>query len=182
MQFRLHFRTNDLSIPMAYHYQVQSMLYKIFSERSAYGKQIHDSGYWLGHKKFQLFCFGPLAGRYDMDRTWKELLFEKSVTLELRTPDEKLAALWQQLLQPGLEATLCGQKIELASVTAKRFHISEERCRIKMLSPILAYRTIDGRRKNYTPLDSEFCALAAQNFYINRAGFIDSRYSFAEHT
>lgn len=175
MQFRLHFRTNNLAIPMAHHYQVQSMLYHIFSESSTYGKQLHDSGYRLGSKKFQLFCFGPLTGRYDTDRTWKELLFEKSVTLELRTPDQKLAALWQQLLLPGLEATLCGQKIELASITTTQFRISEERCKIKMLSPILAYRTIDGRRKNYTPLEPEFSALAAQNF-------IQKYFAFAERT
>lgn len=168
MQFYLRFSVNELTLPLAYHYQVQSMLYNLMYLDPEYGDQIHDQGHRNGERAFKLFCFGPLAGAYQVNRERKEITFASEVLLEVRTVDLRLAVLWQEALQPGLTAVLCGQPLHLEAVEHDGQVISESCCTIQMISPILAYQSYEreGRVKTkfFNPLDREFEELVNSNF------------------
>lgn len=168
MQFYLRFTVDHLTLPLAYGYPLQSMLYRLMYPDPAYSAQLHDRGHSDGNRTFKLFCFGPLAGPHRVDLGKKQIVFFSEVLLELRTPDPRLAVLWQEALEPGLELRLCGQPLLLAQVEVDRQGISARRCRIRALSPILACRSYEqeGRRKTrfYNPLEPEFAQLVDQNF------------------
>lgn len=164
MQVQLRFQTRNLIIPLSYHYQVQSMLYSLMRQDTACGAEIHEHGYQMNRREFRLFCFGSLTGQTGVDSVRKELLFIQHADLEVRTADPKLSELLMRLLRPGLELTLCGQRLQLESVEMADRRITKSQCRIKALSPILAYRTMNGERRSYNPLQAEFCQLIADNF------------------
>lgn len=76
MQFYLCFSVDHLTLPLAYGYQVQSMLYRLMYPDPAYSARIHDHGHSDGARSFKLFCFGPLAGAHRIDREKKEITFQ----------------------------------------------------------------------------------------------------------
>lgn len=168
MQFYLHFSVHNLTLPLAYSYPLQSMLYRLMYPDPAYSAQIHNAGHSDGHRSFKLFCFGPLMGPHRIDRDRKEITFFSEVLLEVRTPDPRLAVVWRTALEPGLELELRGQPLVLDGVEADQQAIAASQCQIRAVSPILAYRSYEeaGVRhmKCYTPLDPEFQELVVQNF------------------
>lgn len=101
MQFKLHFQTSDIIIPLSYHYQVQSMLYGLMRQDTTCGARIHERGYQTGGREFRLFCFGSLSGQTGVDSIRKKLLFAQRADLELRTVDPELSELLTRLLRPG---------------------------------------------------------------------------------
>lgn len=168
MQFYLHFSVHNLTLPLAYSYPLQSMLYRLMYPDPAYSAEIHNAGHSDGHRAFKLFCFGPLMGPHRIDRDRKEITFFSEVLLEVRTPDPRLAVVWRTALEPGLELELRGQPLVLDGVEADQQAIAASQCQIRAVSPILAYRSYEeaGVRhmKCYTPLDPEFQELVVQNF------------------
>jgi CRISPR-associated endoribonuclease Cas6 len=168
MQFYLRFVGENVTLPLAYHYQVQSMLYRMMYMDPVYGTQIHDCGLPNQGRGFKLFCFGPLAGEHHVHRQRKEITFLSEILLEVRTADPRLAVMWQAAMQPGLGLMLCGQPIWLAEVEIHQQVILEDCCRIQTISPILAYQSYEsqGKRKTkyFNPLDGEFSTLVNQNF------------------
>ncbi len=168
MQFYLHFSVHNLTLPLAYSYPLQSMLYRLMYPDPAYSAQIHDAGHSDGRRAFKLFCFGPLMGPHRVDRDRKEITFFSQVLLEVRTPDPRLAMVWRAALEPGLELELRGQPLVLDGVEPDQQAVAVSRCQIQAVSPILAYRSYEEagvrKMKCYTPLDPEFQALVVQNF------------------
>lgn len=168
MQFYLHFSLDRLTLPLAYGYQLQSMLYRLMYPDPAYSARIHDQGHSDGRRSFKLFCFGPLAGEHRVDRGKKEITFFSEALLEVRTPDPRLAMVWQAAMEPGLRLQLRQQPLLLDGVEYGRQTITADCCQIRAVSPILAYRSYEeeGKRRTkfYTPLDSEFGMLVNQNF------------------
>lgn len=164
MQFYLRFAVNQLTIPLAYRYQVMSMLYKTMTINELYGTLLHDVGFQRGKRTYRMFCFGQLSGESIIHRKEKKITFPDAVFLEVRTADEQLEDLWMEAFQPGLTLTLFEQPLVLTDIVGKREKIKRTRCRIEMLSPMLAYRTIEKKTRFYNPLDPEFAQIIAGNF------------------
>ena len=66
MLFILHFRTNQLTLPLNYHAKVQGLLYKLIQGFPDYSDFLHDTGYSDGGKQFKLFCFSDLTGPHHL--------------------------------------------------------------------------------------------------------------------
>lgn len=171
MQFYLRFAVNRLTVPMAHHYQVMSMLYNTMRYDEEYSTMLHDFGFQYGKRVYRMFCFGKLSGVHTINRERKEITFPKEVFLEVRTADEQLAGLWIEALRPGLQLRLCGHPMLLTDVIEKEDTITEKSCRIEMLSPILAYKTIEKHTWYYNPLEPEFAQLVSGNFVRKYTAF-----------
>lgn len=165
MQFRLTFRTGRLTIPFSCQYQMQSMVYSLLGRDQAYGATVHPAPGRAENRAYTTLCFGQLTGRKEVDRAHKQLNFTGRVNWEMRTADPQLAEVFCRLLAPGLILTLCGQPLMLEAMQMTQREIAAERCRIRMLSPILAYeRAEDKKAVHYNPLCDAFAPLVIGNF------------------
>lgn len=173
MQFTLTFHADDLTIPMAYQYQVQSMIYALLRRDSALGSRLHPGAVHSG-KATVPFCLGSLNGEKTVLRSEKKLRFRGEISLELRTADAALSGLLCALLRPGLEIKLFDQTLTLAGVEANQITLPGNQYRIRMLSPLLVFsRTAGGKTVYHAPLDPEFAPLLlanAQRKYLEQRG------------
>ena len=98
MLFILHFRTNQLTLPLNYHGKVQGLLYKLIQSFPDYSDFLHDTGYSDGGKQFKLFCFSDLTGPHHL--RGKTIIFPQRFSFQLRTADPILGdLLYQALMQ-----------------------------------------------------------------------------------
>lgn len=164
MEFVMTFRSDRLSVPMAYQYQVQSMIYSLLRRDAAYGSTLHGKGAYAEQGNVP-FCLGPLSGRAKANRKEKQLTFASQVRLALRTPDAALCELLSSLLRPGLELELFGQALTLEAAESTQLVLPGGHCRIRMISPLLAFQRTEGNKTvYYNPLSGEFAPLIASNF------------------
>lgn len=86
MLFQLHFRTDSLTLPMAYQTRVQGMLYHLMRSVPDYSAFLHERGYGAGGgSHFKLFCFGRLNGPHQ--RQNGRLIYPHRAELAVRTAD-----------------------------------------------------------------------------------------------
>lgn len=171
MQFQLQFRVQTLTLPLAYQYPVQSMIYRILKQNREYGKDIHDKGIFFGQKEFRPFCLSWLSGKCHVNTAQKQITFFETVRLELRTYDEKLAAVLHRLFIPGLQLELYHQPLILEAVEHTTFQVSDSSCMIDMISPVMAYETVGHDTNYFTPLQPEFISRVEQNFMAKYQAF-----------
>lgn len=164
MIYTLHFRTNNLTLPMNYHGKVQGLIYHLTRTSPAYGAFLHDAGYEDdAGRKFKLFCFSELTGEHICRN--KLLIFPHQVSIELRTADPMMAKTLTEALIPNNTYLLGGQRILLERVETKEIHLEESQYKIRMLSPIAAYqRTEDNKTRYFNPLEREFSQNVNENY------------------
>ena len=122
MLFILHFRTNQLTLPLNYHAKVQGLLYKLIQGFPDYSDFLHDTGYSDGGKQFKLFCFSDLTGPHHL--RGKTIIFPQRFSFQLRTADPILGDLLYQALMQEQSYQLGNQQIWLERVekTHSRTH------------------------------------------------------------
>lgn len=165
MQFRLTFRTQRLTLPFSCQHQMQSMIYSLLRRDEVYGVTIHPVSNRTENQAYIPFCFGQFTGKKKINRERKQMTFVGRVFWELRTADPQMAKVFCRLLTPGLTLTLCNQPLILESASLLEKEIPGEQCKIRMLTPILAYeRTELKETVPYNPLCREFAPLVVKNF------------------
>jgi len=165
---RIKFRFSSdepIVIPIQYNHALQSMIYNNISPKLA--DFLHDQGFLLNGRSFKLFTFSRLRGPFKMRGDGK-IEFPSSVELTVASPIERfLRELSEGMMQkPHLE--LLKQKIYLESVKvcpSVDFETLGEDIKIKMLSPVVAYRTdkASGRTIYYSPWEEAFTELIREN-------------------
>mgnify|MGYP002530358534 CR=1 FL=1 len=95
MLFTLHFRTNQLTLPLGYHVKIQGLIYNLTRSLPDYGTFLHDAGYGETSRRFKLFCFSDLTGPHQL--RGRQIIFPHHVSLQLRTADPQMGALLEQV-------------------------------------------------------------------------------------
>lgn len=121
MLFILHFRTNQLTLPLNYHAKVQGLLYKLIQGFPDYSDFLHDTGYSDGRKQFKLFCFSDLTGPHHLRS--KTIIFPQRFSFQLRTADPILGELLYQALMQEQSYQLGNQQIWLERVETTQFTV-----------------------------------------------------------
>lgn len=167
MQLRLTFATHRLVLPLSHQHALQSMIYALLA-RSTRGRKVHAAVPKFGERAFRGFVFGPLQGdrRVTFVGATPLMLFEGQTQLEIRTPLPELAEILEQVATPGTSLTLLkNPPFRLAEAT----RTATTPCRnntadIRMLTPIVARRTIGKETVFYRPGQPEFAKLLRLNF------------------
>ncbi len=155
MQIVLNFKCDNAVLPIAHKYQVQGLIYSMLSSSRAYCDFIHNEGYALGEKKFKLFTFGNLYGKYIIEN--KHIVFLNEFSLEIRSPNSEFINAIIQYASSNRQCVLCGNDIYLKNFFVKNKVIFENEIEIKTFSPITTYKTLDnGKTLYYPPNESEF--------------------------
>lgn len=168
MKLYLTFGSNKkISLPTHYNHIMQAAILN-WIEEAEYQKFIHDIGYEYEGRKFKLFTFSKLMGKYNLTPNKKEVIFEGKVKLVISSSQERfIECLEKSLRNPNKVWQLGRNEVNIISIRKEEEPLVGEQITVRSLSPIVAYNTIlEGDKKKtqyYSPQDPEFETILRQN-------------------
>jgi len=166
VRIKFRFASNEpIVIPVQYNHALQSMIYNNISPELA--DFLHDQGFLLNGRSFKLFTFSRLRGPFKIRRDGK-IEFSSSVDLTVASPIERFLRELSEGMLRKTHFVLLRQKIFLESVSVcppVDFDNVPDEVKIKMLSPVVAYKTDkdSGKTIYYSPWDETFTELIRKN-------------------
>ncbi len=170
MRVKYIFNSNrPVVIPIHYNHLVQAMIYTNLSEDFA--EFLHEHGYKYGKRKFKLFTFSRLEGRFKIKGN--NIAFFPPLHLIVASPINRFV---QELTSGFIKNDyihLSNQPLTLENVsvyTPIEAPDFKEETKIQMLSPMVAYRSyIDKENKQktvyFSPEDDDFVELLKRNLW-----------------
>lgn len=158
-----HKVAEKLVLPLGYHHIIQSMIYHNLKSENHYSDLIHNDGFHFNERKYKLFHFGLLQGKYRIEN--KQIIFYEDVSLEIRSLDLRFIALLKENIEKnGLN--YLGQQYHNISIELKDETIEAEEIEIEMQSPLCVYSTDrnTGKTIYYNPSEEGFYQLICDNF------------------
>lgn len=166
--------TEPFTMPLSYHYQVQSGIYRLLWQNPAYADFLHNTGYGKHEKPFRLFTFGSLQGDYRIAK--KQMLVQGKISLEIRSiqPDFILI-LKESLVEVGV-FQLFDQCLPIRMVEASDKRITDTQIFVQTASPVVAKQTLDsGKTIYFAPTDAEFLPIVQKNLCSRYEAFSGKR-------
>lgn len=155
-----------IEIPLHYNHIVQAAIYNaIEPELAAF---LHEKGYESGGRKFKLFAFSRLMGRYQINKEKNTIRFIDEIKLVISSPvDEFCQSIANGMLTKG-RIWLGSADAEVEKMVVQQFKVEEERAALRTLSPVVAYSTLlrpDGRKFTcyFQPGEPDYDTLVENN-------------------
>lgn len=141
-----HELTEELILPINYQRILQSIIYHGIELFPAYSEYIHEAGYGYGDRKYRMFTFGLLKGKYRIENG--KIIFMDSVSFEVRSPEILLLKLLKESLR--MKGIRYGKQwYGNVKTTLKDETVEQEEIYIQMKTPIVVYETDHESRKTY---------------------------------
>lgn len=164
MQFNM---SAPLSLPLSYHHILQGFIYCLLSSTPEYSTFIHESGFDATTRKYKLFTFSLIQGRYKIKE--KLIVFDSPISFEIRSVDPNFSQSILERLSKQSKYVLNGQEIYLTRYEKSQANILSSQVRIKTCSPITIHRTLEeeGNKKTIylSPLHEHFNSMINENFH-----------------
>lgn len=162
MQLHLEFYAPGLCLPLAYRQFVQGMIYQALRDDPVYSAAVHDGGEVAQKRRFKLFTFGQLEGKYTVrDR---QIQFSGPVSLEIRSIREAFLMRLFRAFRVGNRVRLGNSELLIAGCALEDARISSPTLLVATRSPIVAYVTqSDGKTRFFSPEEEPFAALVVAN-------------------
>ena len=149
-----------ITLPLAYNELIQGLLYSCWRESFP---ELHDEGFGKA-RKFRLFTFSPLTGKCRIDSKAKTIEFYDLLTFEVRSPVEELLDELARRLCVKEHVRIGAYNLKLVNLQSCDRLLFRRRAKLRMLSPVTAYRTTEnGYTENYSPLSAEWLELIQSN-------------------
>ena len=155
-----------LTLPIHYNHLLQGFIYKNLTD-NALRTFLHEVGFQNGKRSYKLFTYSRILGKSTFNPEEKTISFYSPIKLHISSfVDPFIQDLSNTFFKSN--SLFLGEKgIELRSITVKEFSPKEPKVKIRMLSPIVTYRTAEIDRKNktiyFSPRDWEFSEQVRQN-------------------
>ena len=164
MRVKIEFNfESKIILPIQYNHILQGLIYGNLSDEVS--TLLHDQGFVYEKRQFKLFTFSRLTGKFLIKGDVIE--YDSPVSLIVCSAvDEVIRGLLESLMRN--ECELCGQKLSLASVILEKNDDLGDNVRASLLSPVVAYSTIDrdnGQKytQYYSPWDYQFQIIVKNN-------------------
>ena len=150
-------REGSMTLPLHYNSEVQGLIYRNLDR--ALSDRVHDEGFPLGKRRFRLFTFSRLLGRYRIDG--ERIEFSGPVRVHVGSVHEQLLASLVEHLLLESKVFLGKEPCEVVSIEVEPLPEISPPMRVRTLSPITVYSTLttaDGRKKTYyySPFEREW--------------------------
>lgn len=135
-----------IALNMQYNHLVQGLIYNLLGQDLA--SFIHNEGFEIGKRKFRMFTFSRLMGKFQLNKDNGTIEFSENMQLYVASPFE---AICKQLTQTVLNQeilNLGNQQVRLVSLAVEKAKVKNNKIKIKTLSPVTVYSTMqkpDGR-------------------------------------
>jgi len=154
---------DSIKLPIHYNYLVQSMIYRNMDKEFA--EFLHNKGYEVNKRKFKLFTFSRLFGKYRIMES--EIIFTPPVSLVFSSPFKEFCQYLLNGLLPKDYIRLGKNEVYVEKVSLG-FQEAKDEIRIRLLSPVVAYSTyLKPEGGKYTcyfqPGEQEFNRLVEEN-------------------
>lgn len=156
----------EVTFPLNYNYGLQSFIYHHISEKLA--TFLHDEGYLVGKRRFKLFTFSRLSGKFKIGFPQEEIMFTGPFHFYVSSPiDNFIQQFAEDLIKSG-EVKLFKEPVAIASIEVNPAPPMHSPLIIRMLSPLTVYSTFfspQGKKKTYyySPFEKEFSKLIKEN-------------------
>ncbi len=153
-----------LALPIHYNHLIQGLIYTHLNSDLA--TWLHEEGFSCQKRKFKLFTFSRLFGRFEIKG--KNILYEHKVSLKIASPYTKLLESLAECLVQTEYFYIGAQRCMLESVEVEMERRFESPLLVKMLSPMTVYSTLngpEGKKKvyYYSPFEPEFSQIIIEN-------------------
>ncbi len=174
-------REQSISLPIHYNEKIQGMIYRHLSKTLA--DWLHGAGYEQGKRRFRLFTFSRLQGKYRIKNG--EISFSGLVKLWVSSPNKDILESFATHLVKESVIRLGRNTCELVSVEVMMNRPLKSPVRVRVLSPITVYSTLytpEKRRKTYyySPQEPEFNTLILKNLSKKLQAFHNSAVEIPE--
>lgn len=161
IQFTAH---KPLILPIEYNHIVQGFIYAHLEP--VLRKQIHEKGYLYENRQFRLFTFSRIEGKYRIEG--KNFILSPPFSFIIASPITEILQDVAENLMKGMEARFGSETAYLEAITVESAPDFGIDARIKMLSPMTVYSTLqkgDGTKKTYyyAPQEEDFSLLIKEN-------------------
>lgn len=165
MRIRLEFDSeNDLVLPVQYNSIIQGFIYRNIKDEN-YSQFLHEEGYKYGKRKLKFFTFSRLEGKVKI--MGNKIRIKPPASLVISSPIENFIHDIAENIFRKDTLYLGNQKVTLRKLDIYSPTNLDSRVKIKMLSPVVMYSTVNNGESKYThyysPWDSVFSYLARRN-------------------
>lgn len=169
---------DPISLPLHYNYLLQAFIYNHISSRMS--SFLHSRGYIYGKRKFKLFCFSRLGGKFKLLPDRGEIRFTDGVSLDISSPARDFIQEFGETLAREPEVEIAGNLLVVNSIEVHFRPSVGPTADVRMVSPVTIYSTLysaGGVKKTYyySPFEEEFCSLTRENLVKKYAVFYGSR-------
>lgn len=159
-------RENQARFPLYYNHDLQGFIYHHISPELA--DFLHKKGYLLGKRKFKLFTFSRLLGKFQIIPQEEKIIFSGPISFYLSSPKEKFIQQFAETLLKSPEVILSRNSLIISNIEVLPGPPGENDVTIRMLSPVTVYSTLfsaNGKKKTYyySPFEEEFSQLIRAN-------------------
>lgn len=163
MRIILEIRSDhEVILPNQYNHILQGFIYNNLSDRQ-YREFIHSQGYQIDNKKFKLFTYSRLLGKFKIYSQSHEIGFESPIKLVISSAvDQFITDLAETLIKADF-LFLGSNQVVISSVSVEKQFKFSEAMQIKMLSPVVAYSTENKFTQYYSPWHPRFNEIITQN-------------------
>ncbi len=149
-----------LTLPINYQHILQSVLYRLMGNADM--TDLHDGGADYRGRKYKLFTFGPLKGKYKVQN--RQITFFDEVSFEFRCVDKAVASkVAGGIVLYGI--SFGDNHFSDIDVKSSDISINQDEIDIRMVSPITVYSTDEERKTHYySPSMDEFAEAIGMNF------------------
>lgn len=162
------------AVPLQYNYLVQAAIYAALPADMA--GHLHEQGYEAGGRRYKMFAFSRLLGRYVLNRENRTINFPDKVTLVISSPDIKFFHyLINNLLSQG-QLRLGEARLAIEDVRFSEQLVEGDTLLVRTLSPVVAYSTLlrpEGGKYTcyYQPGEKDFERIVAANLAKKYAAY-----------
>ena len=132
---------NELILPIHYNYILQGFLYKNLTDKD-YLNFLHETGYQLANKNFKLFTYSRLLGKFRIMQSAGKIAFSSPFTLVVASGVEQFITDLAETLIRSERVFLGDTPVEIKSISVHKKITLTDTVKIKMLSPIVAHKTV----------------------------------------
>lgn len=162
MRFKVGIEFDEsLELPFNYNKILQGFIYRNIMDKDL-AQFIHDKGFSYEKRKYKMFTFSRLQGKFSIDSKKKKIIYQSPVELVVSSCYEDFFI--------DLSLSLLRRDVEIAghkAYVSKMDIIMEEPKsiqKIRMLSPVTAYSTLDDKRTVYfSPYNHDFKRIIKEN-------------------
>lgn len=176
MRVELNMEFDELNLPIHYNHILQAVILKWINDEN-YAKFIHDKGYEFNNRRYKLYTFSRLEGKFNIDKVTKRIIYKDGAKLCVSSVDDGfLSYIVENYIENGF-VNILGKEVVIKNIRYINPELKSGRFITK--SPITVYSTFEkeGKKKTYyyNPLEKDFNELVKRNLLYKYSSYNDGK-------
>lgn len=162
VQLKIILSGNRIQLPIATSYTLQGFIYNALRDDSLFSYELHEKGNTFKQRKYKLFTFSELKGKYEVIQ--KQIIYERNVSFEIRSNEPYMIQLLYTYFTKNQNLRLGNNDVKIEEAVLEEKTIFDESISIKTLSPITVYSTDEnGHTTYFSPQEECFYNAITEN-------------------